>query len=394
MHAAEKIRLSSNISPPLTPWMVEPSAPQFPPPSYDVVAMGIQGEFGDNKSTSSSSHRRTPSGTGGWQDPSVIEAEPLVEPRHPHPAASPQADNSLYANSLSRREFLSSLEYEKTCNGSYSSDPWINTDPVALLRFINECNDRPHLVVKIQGSYTHFKDVESIVTPENGEPRKVVNKVWENIVDFDCSLDMSAYIEEKGTLHAARKEKRYIEQYDIHELLYSYIAAENFLKEFRVDKKVIWDYELVKRELRALIKSTGYPNNITIEFPLENDRIVVRSHRTMAKVWRHPATHPLCFIACACLISFLGKVRGHLVTYAICFLICACLIGFLMEYFATKQWRDKLKSNFVISTSPKDFADHSSALIFNKLPSQYRTHRMYPPYPTAYPPFPMPYNDA
>ncbi|KAJ1944052.1 hypothetical protein GGF37_002372 [Kickxella alabastrina] len=374
--------------------MVEPSAPQFPPPSYDIVNMGIQAKFDDNQSTSSSSHRRTPSGTGGWQVPSVIEARPLVEPRGPHPAASSQADNSLYVNSLSRREFLSSLEYEKRCDGSYSSDPWINTDPVALLRFINECNDRPHLVVKIQGSYARFKDVERIETSQDGQSRKVVNKVWENIVDLNCSLDMSAYIEEKGTLHGARKKNRYIEKYDIHELLYDYTVAENFLKELRVDKKVIWDYDLVKRELRALIKSTGYPNNITIEFPLENDRIVVRSHRTMAKVWRHPVTHALCFITCTCLAGFLNKVLSHLVAYAMCFFVCICLIGFLVEYFAAKRWRNKLKSDFVISTSPKDFADHSSALIFNELPSQYRTYRMYPPYPTAYPPFPTPYNDA
>ncbi|KAI7826338.1 hypothetical protein BX661DRAFT_225058 [Kickxella alabastrina] len=57
-----------------------------------------------------------------------------------------------------------------------------------------------------------------------------------------------------------------------------------------------------------------------------------------------------------------------------CFFVCICLIGFLVEYFAAKRWRNKLKSDFVISTSPKDFADHSSALIFNELPSQYRTY--------------------
>ncbi|KAI7826339.1 hypothetical protein BX661DRAFT_198935 [Kickxella alabastrina] len=222
MHAAEKNTTQQQHQPPLSPGMVEPSAPQFPPPSYDIVNMGIQAEFDDNQSTSSSSHRRTPSGTGGWQVPSTLSSRQL------------SGGQFIYVNSLSRREFLSSLEYEKRCDGSYSSDPWINTDP-------------------IQGSYARFKD-------------------------------------EKGTLHGARKKNRYIEKYDIHELLYDYTVAENFLKELRVDKKVIWDYDLVKRELRALIKSTGYPNNITIEFPLENDRIVVRSHRTMAKVWRHPVT--------------------------------------------------------------------------------------------------------
>ncbi|KAJ2907515.1 hypothetical protein GGI21_003808 [Coemansia aciculifera] len=76
---------------------------------------------------------------------------------------------------------------------------------------------------------------------------------------------------------------------------------------------------------------------------MEHDRISVKSHNSAAKVWRHPVPSFLCVIT------------------------CACLVGWPMQYFATKRWKNKLMSDFVVLASPRDFVDRNSSFIRNQV---------------------------
>ncbi|KAJ1942316.1 hypothetical protein EC988_006526 [Linderina pennispora] len=188
---------------------------------------------------------------------------------------------------------------------------------------------------------------------ENGQTRHESHTHQDRIVDFKFTLELTPYIHEKGNLFTARTPTG--EPYDIMKVLNDYVKAENILKELRVQKKVIWDYDLVRRELTEYIKSVGYPHSVAVSFPMEHDRIVVKSHSDVARVWRHPVTSFLCFIT------------------------CACLVGWPIQYFATRRWKNKIMSDFVVVASPRDFVARNLEFIRNQVSWSTR------PYP-----FPMP----
>ncbi|KAJ2776136.1 hypothetical protein GGI15_004934 [Coemansia interrupta] len=293
--------------------MPEPSAPLLPPPSYDDVLQSAGSEYGDQA------------------DPPMMRGEM-------HPLLEQPADD---ARQLSSRDFFSRLEYRRTNKGYSSCDPWLNTDARALRRFIDEGNDKPRVTIEVTGYHSEDKVVESTRTDSEGRQQVHRHTHRENITDFKFSLELTPFIHDRGTLYTARRADG--EAYDIDAVLEDYVEAAGFLKEIRVQKRVIWDYELVRREVCAFIKSTGYPHSVSVGFPMENDRVVVRSHRTAGRLWRHPVTRFLCFVT------------------------CACVVGWPVQYLAGRRWRDKVMSDFVVLASPKDFVDRNSTFIRNQV---------------------------
>ncbi|KAJ1988369.1 hypothetical protein GGI25_005369 [Coemansia spiralis] len=343
--------------------IAEPSAPLLPPPSYDDAITdthsGLEegqadGAVAEEQAESSSAPyvdrnqaELGPFGTSKHIGPSspvrlnIAEMQPLLVPSlQPQNQRPSTLEHGVSPDDLSPRDFFASLEYKRSSKGYSSSDIWLNTDARALRRFINECNERPRVAVEVVGSHTESKIVESTTT-ENGQTRRVTHTHENTVVDFKFTLELTPYIHERGSLYTTRAPNG--EPYDFDKLLADYVQADNVLKEIKVQKKVIWDYELVRREITSFIKSAGYPHRVTVSFPMENDGIVVRSHNTISKLWRHPVTSFLCFVT------------------------CACLVGWPLQYFATKRWRNKLMSDFVVLASPRDYVDRNSAFIRNQV---------------------------
>ncbi|KAJ2815945.1 hypothetical protein GGI24_005879, partial [Coemansia furcata] len=267
------------------------SAPHMltpPPPPHQVpyLAAGSSqgndiGPFGDHKSPPPAPVSPGLAAAGQTSG----ESEPLMAVCSRNPPTSSTfvpGRGSGDPSELSSRDFFASLEYKRSSKGYSSADPWLNTDSRALLRFITECNERPRVSVEVVGSHTESRVVESTRT-ENGQTRCETHTHQERIVDFKFSLELTPYVHDKGSLYTARGPSG--EPYDISTILDDYVRADNFLKEIRVQKKVIWDYDLVRREIADFIKTTGYPHTVTVSFPMEHDRISVKSHNAAAKIW-------------------------------------------------------------------------------------------------------------
>ncbi|KAJ2739400.1 hypothetical protein GGI20_006113 [Coemansia sp. BCRC 34301] len=318
------------------------SAPHMMTPPPQPTGGASIGPFGDHKSPPAI---LTPAASPGGAGAGLIagESEPLMAVYATNPPASSRfvpGRGSGDPGELSSRDFFASLEYKRSSKGYSSADPWLNTNSRALQRFIVESNERPRVSVEVVGSHTESRTVESTRT-ENGQTRCETHTHQESIVDFKFSLELTPYVHDKGSLYTARGPSG--EPYDMSAILEDYVRADNFLKEIRVQKKVIWDYELVRREIAEFIKTTGYPHTVTVSFPMEHDCISVKSHNAAAKIWRHPISSLLCFIT------------------------CACIVGWPMQYYATKPWRNKLMSDFVVLASPRDFVDRNSAFIRNQV---------------------------
>ncbi|KAJ1838966.1 hypothetical protein LPJ70_005246, partial [Coemansia sp. RSA 2708] len=307
-----------------------PSAPPLPP-SYDDVISGLQDEAGEG-STSASNRRENVEQAGPFGNrvpkPSAPqqsgESQPLISSYlPPDPYAARDAD------ALSSRDFFGSLEYKRTSKGYSSSDRWLNSDARALLRFLNECNERPRVTIEVVGSHDENRVTDSVRT-ENGQVRRDTQTRRETVVDFKFTMELTPFIHEKGSLYAARSPVTN-QPMDIRDIVQSYVDSDNALKEIRVAKKAIWDYDAVRREIARVVQEAGYPHNVLVTFPMAQDCIKVKSNAMVSRVWRHPITSFLCCIS------------------------CACLVGWPIERAATSKWRNMIASDFVVMLSPQDY---------------------------------------
>ncbi|KAJ2453511.1 hypothetical protein EV183_002150 [Coemansia sp. RSA 2336] len=298
----------------------DPSAPLLP--SYDDVISSIHADAGESS--------RSPVQPSAPRQP---ESKPSSEqPLLYSPATREGGPRN--ADSMTTQEFFRQLEYKRTSKGYSSSDEWLNTDARALRRFFEECNERPRVQVDVTGSHMEDRVVES-ERQVDGHTRRETHSRQERVVDFKFSLDLTPCIHEKGSIYGVRPNAT-SEPYEVEQVVASYVEADNALKEIRVVKKAIWDYEAVRREVRQVVRQTGYPHNVEVTFPISNDCIKVKSHSVVGRVWRHPVTSFLCFVS------------------------CACLVGWPLERMATQKWRNRLMSDFVVMAAPRDYvAQHA-----------------------------------
>ncbi|KAJ2709100.1 hypothetical protein H4R19_004422 [Coemansia spiralis] len=251
----------------------------------------------------------------------------------------------------SSRDFFSSLEYQRTSKGYSSADPRLNTDARALRRFIVETNERPRVTIHVEGSHLEDRPTSGstqISTTSDyqqeqeqraaGMYQRPPDTQREKVVDFNFSLELTPFIHSKGNLYTARRQGG--EAYEIDAILEDYVRSDNVLKEICVQKKAIWDYDATRRLIIDFIRITvGYPHMVSVQFPMENDRVCVKSHSAIGRAWRHPVTSFLCFIT------------------------CACAIGWPIRHLATKRWRNKLMSDFVVLVAPYDYVARHAEFI-------------------------------
>ncbi|KAJ2773538.1 hypothetical protein IWQ57_001250 [Coemansia nantahalensis] len=273
-----------------------------------------------------------------------VEAQPLLVPH----GYSHSGGGGGGPEALSSRDFFSSLEYKRTSKGYSSADPLLNTDARALRRFIAETNERPRVTIYVEGSHMEERPTgrRTVVTmPQNqsqsqnqqeaGVYQQEADTRREKVVDFGFVLELTPFIHSSGSLYTAQRQQPQQaggEAYEIDAVLEDYVQSDNVLKEICVQKKAIWDYEAARRLIIDFVRNAvGYPHTVSVQFPMENDRIRVKSHSAIGRVWRHPVTSFLCCIT------------------------CACAIGWPVRHIATQRWRNRLMSDFVVLVAPHDF---------------------------------------
>ncbi|KAI7832912.1 hypothetical protein BX661DRAFT_178770 [Kickxella alabastrina] len=339
--------------------LIKPSEPKLSPPSYNDVVIEISPEPRSNTRQAPSKQQTTiPNDTENPVElptlqPSAIFPEPQ---HHPLDATVTTTATATNSNNISPpvSKFLASLMYKKSSQGYSSSDPRLNTDPEALLRFINECNDRPLITIEVVGSHTVRKEFQRVFTLENGQTRRETRTQVETVEDFRFYLDLTPYIHETGTLRITTGNDDEPMWDTPQQLLSDYTITGSALKKLRVNKKVTWDFAQMDNEIAALVHCIGYPHTVSVSFPTDNDRIVVRSHSRLTKVWLHPVTIFFCVVSCAWVVGLPIKRR------------------------AGKRWKNRLDSEFGVMVSPMEYISRNSALIYDMVPWAYRQMQVYP----------------
>ena len=87
----------------------------------------------------------------------------------------------------------------------------------------------------------------------------------------------------------------------VRETLEEYASSTNSFKEFRMAKVVVWDIERVDKLLTDLVRSTGYRRDVTVNFPMQDHKVVALASNDWSRAAHSTVVRVLCVVSCLCI---------------------------------------------------------------------------------------------
>ncbi|KAG0353062.1 hypothetical protein BG005_007591 [Podila minutissima] len=227
--------------------------------------------------------------------PSAYSLPPTVLPDHSRSATGQQQPDYVTVlmpapeHETIMAAHTSMAAFRRTTAGIESEDP-ILEDPSQLHQFLVTHNDRPNMQVVITG---HHSVERRNTTPDKGG-QDTITMHTEEVEDFKMVFDVSD-VSMVGTMNTLPHPETGRSP-TLPELMKEYAQDKNALKEFHMEKHVIWDYEELKKEITLAIRSLGYRYTIEISFPTQNAKVIVRSASPAASFLNNTWTKVFCFL--------------------------------------------------------------------------------------------------
>ncbi|KAI9291565.1 hypothetical protein K502DRAFT_326222 [Neoconidiobolus thromboides FSU 785] len=137
---------------------------------------------------------------------------------------------------------------------------------------------------------------------ENKVRRERYVEKTRDIIDFAKEFDLTSFISPKGKIHNPDK---YINlEQELEEEIENYINSEAKLKELKIIKKVNWDYDKLNQKIKKLIKMSGYPHTVTIDYRLNRKQIRVRSNNLVNTCINNPFYIAFNIVSCLFIVTW------------------------------------------------------------------------------------------
>ncbi|CAF1137030.1 unnamed protein product [Adineta steineri] len=213
----------------------------------------------------------------------------------------------LFHNDVPPYTEASKAEIERNRKGVLSFDQLIDKNPDQLwLYFMTYLNEKPKLDVNIRGYYIeYYTERESYRHTKGNWQTRTITKS-RIVTEFYFSIDLSPYICEhwwRVAVIPSAKAKVAGETVTLRDALEQYTLSNKKIKEIILQKQLHgWNQEELKNKLIALVRSTGYQNNISVTYHAFNYQIVARSSSKLSRFANSTVARVLCCISCLCLI--------------------------------------------------------------------------------------------
>lgn len=177
-------------------------------------------------------------------------------------------------------------------SGVQSFDPSLTTVE-ALRLFFQTHNTKPTLECIVHGYHKKRKTTGS---GKNKKTRTVT------VTDFRYSFDLNDLVSPFGYMQAKPTEQG--EPRSLPQILETYIASTNALKEIRMHKHVTaFDFDAVRRAFTARIRQLGFRRRVAIHFRITNNCAKVITPTCVAQMANDPAVKCFCLCTCLCIIG-------------------------------------------------------------------------------------------
>ncbi|CAF1674091.1 unnamed protein product [Adineta ricciae] len=213
----------------------------------------------------------------------------------------------LYYNDVAPFTEVSKAAAERSWKGVLSLDQLIDKNPDQLwLYFMTYLNEKPGLVINIWGSYTEYYTETETYNDSSGNSQSNTVTKSRTVNEFTCAIDLQPYICDRWwrvAAMASAKANRAGDVITLRDVLEQYTLSNKKIKEITLRKQLHgWNLEDLKAKLIALVRSTGYRNDIHVAYNKRNYKIIARSSSTLSRFANSLLVRVLCCISCLCLI--------------------------------------------------------------------------------------------
>jgi hypothetical protein len=188
--------------------------------------------------------------------------------------------------------------YKRTGTGDIVTfDANLDYDEQELWRFFMTHLEKPKMSVRIYGWHPEQR---TVTETRDGQTHTRTETV--HVTDFDFHVDMSHYVSPAWTRIMCVPEKDGDKPKTFEETLKEYVKSEASIKEIKMKKQSIWEYQKISQAIEYSIRQLGYPHKVEISFPTEADEVFVYNSSFLSKISRNSWLRCLIIITCLWII--------------------------------------------------------------------------------------------
>jgi hypothetical protein len=155
---------------------------------------------------------------------------------------------------------------------------------------------QPKLFVRVHG--WHHEQRTRVVMQDGKQVTRTETVV---VTDFDFSLDMSDYVS-PGWSRILSIPEDGEKQKTFQETLKEYATSEAAIKQIKMKKQAIWDYQQISTAIEYSIRQMHYPHKIEITFPTKADEVFVHNSSLLSRLSQNSWLRCLFIITCLWII--------------------------------------------------------------------------------------------
>ncbi|KAI9291564.1 hypothetical protein K502DRAFT_352861 [Neoconidiobolus thromboides FSU 785] len=193
------------------------------------------------------------------------------------------------------------LEIEISQSGVLSHDERLNQDPILLKNFIYTHNVKPEMKIHIEGKRKESYEATEVYY-ENNEKKERQVKMTRHIIDFSKVFDLTNYISQRGEIYSTNRAED--SEFKLEQEINNYIQSEATLKEFKLIKEVIWDYDLLAKKIKKVLRMEGYRHKICIYYTFNRKEIIIRKKNWINTFINNPLFVALNVVSLAFIVTW------------------------------------------------------------------------------------------
>jgi hypothetical protein len=204
----------------------------------------------------------------------------------------------LFPHSVKPLDKPTNSTFTRTGSGDVITyDPNLDYDEQELWRFFMSQLEKPKMFVRVYGWHT-----EQRIVVETREGKTFTRTENVKVTDFNFKLDMSHYVAPIWTRIVCVPEKGNDSPKSFEETLKEYAKSESAIKEIKMKKQSIWEYQKISQSIEFSIRQLGYPHRVEISFPTEADEVFVYNSSFLSRISRNTCLRCLIIVTCLWII--------------------------------------------------------------------------------------------
>ena len=191
--------------------------------------------------------------------------------------------------------------------GIKSCDPLLSESVEALIQFLGTHNSPPHVKLEVTGF--HLEEHVRIVETEDASSGKRVSKkeiTHHRVVDWESKMDLTDLVFPYGSLVAAEGGR------SLESVAREYLEDSNMLKTLVVEKRVVFDFDKLKRLVRGYYRRRcGWQRGLDLSLSFSNHRIRVYEDNSLSSYWESTPWFLLMCVTVVPAAAMLAYQWGH-----------------------------------------------------------------------------------